>query len=116
MYPGNRSRLENNQAFLQLLATTNPAQRNQLIRTASQDQLNSVCECAHNILRSNVPLSSDQIRKLRKHRSVVYRIADKRVPLGQKRKILEQNGGAIAAILIPVISAIASAVAGALNK
>ena len=105
------SRLRDNQAFLTLLTSASPIQRNQLIRTASKDQLESICECAHNIFRRNVALSPSELSNIRKHREIVYKVASKNVSLPRKRAILEQSGGFLPALLAPIIGTIIGAVA-----
>jgi len=112
MYPVKRSnRFGDNRAFLELLATTNPTQRNQLVRTATQDQLKSICECAYNTLKRNVPLSPRQINTLRKHKGIVYKLVDKGIPLTRKRKLLEQSGGFLPALLAPILGTAIGAIA-----
>ena len=104
-------RVNKHEAFLDLLSSTNPIQRKALIRTASEEQLRSVCECALNILRQQVHLSPKQIAELRKHRSLVYKLADRSIPIPRKRKLLEQSGGVLPALLVPVLSSVLGAVA-----
>ena len=103
-----KGHLDPNISFLKLLCSASSPQRRQLVRIANDNQIQSVCECAHNLLRRNVSLSPRQIAELRKHKTLVYKLADKSIPVAKKRRVLEQSGGGIAAILIPVISAIAS--------
>jgi hypothetical protein len=102
----NLTRIASNEAFLRLLHNTNSRQRKELIRTASKDQILSVCECAFNILRKNVELNPYQIKQLRKAKRIVYTIADKKVPVAEKKKKLEQTGGGafIPLLLAPIVS------------
>jgi len=104
-------RVVENQAFLRLLHNTSAKQRKSLIKTANRAQILSVCECAFNILKRNIPLSPQQISQLRKARNIVYKIADKKVPLPKKQKLLEQSGGFLPALIAPIIGTILGAVA-----
>ena len=97
------SRVSSNEAYLRLLHDTNSKQRKQLIKIGNSDQINSVCECAFNILRKNITLNPTQLSKLRRYRKFVYRVADKKIPISQKRKALEQSGGFLPALLAPIL-------------
>src|SRR5579859_5799729 len=100
-------RLKNNEPFLRYLHCASLRKRKQLLRTASNEELKTLCECAFNILRKNIPLSEDHLRLLRKPKtsSVIYKLANKKIPLGQKRKILVQAGGAFPfALLAPIVA------------
>jgi hypothetical protein len=109
----NYRRLSDNAAFLRLAASTpiNALQQKHLLRTASREQIEAICECAYNILRKNVPLSGRQEGQLRKYRQVVYKLVDKRLPVTKRKKlIVQQTGGFLPALLAPVIGAILGAV------
>lgn len=97
------NRLAENADFLKLLHTASARQRKQLIRIASKEQILAVCECAFNVLGKRVPLSSSQLKKLRKYKKFIYRIVDKRVPVPEKRRVLEQSGGFPFALLAPIV-------------
>jgi len=99
-------RVYRNQDFLRLLCKTTAPQRKALVRTATTDQIESICECALNVLRKNVPLTPSEIVKLRKNKRVIYKLADKRVPVSKKRKKLEQAGGFLPALLVPILSTV----------
>jgi len=101
-----KHRVFENAAFLRLLHDASAKQRSQLIKTASKDQVLSVCECVFNVIKKNIIPSPSQTAKLRTKRKVAYMIADKSVPLSEKRIILEQNGGFIPALIAPLIGTV----------
>jgi hypothetical protein len=105
------SRIQVNDAFLRLLHNTNSRQRKELIRTASKDQILSVCECAFNILQKNVQLTPYQLKQFRKAKRIVYKIADRTVPINTKKKVLEQSGGFLPLLLAPIVGSILGALA-----
>jgi len=109
-----KSRTKNlraNDAFLKLLCNTTTVQRKQLLRTATNNQVLSVCECVHNILKKNIPLSQQQFKKLRKCKAVLYKLANQKSSVAQRKRVLEQSGGFLPAIIAPIIGAILGAVA-----
>ena len=112
----NISRIKKNEAFLRLVHNTNSKQRKELIRTASKDQILSVCECAFNILRKNVGLSPPQVTQLRKAKKIVYLIVDPKVSVAKKKKILEQSGGFLPLLLAPILGSVLGGIAEHLIK
>ena len=74
--------------------------------------MNSICECVLNVLNGNVKLSGCVTRKLRKHKAVLCKVADKRVPISSKKKLIVQRGG----FLLPLLSAVLPALATLIFK
>jgi hypothetical protein len=69
--------------------------------------INCLCECARNIIKGNVPLSTAQLKALRRKRQALKQLVLKKTSLLKKKKIV-QSGGFLGAILGPIISAISS--------
>ena len=68
-------------------------------------------DCARNLVEGNIRPPKAKMKKLKQMKNGIRLLARKSVPLKRKKKLLTQKGGAIGAILVPIISAIASAVA-----
>jgi len=62
-----------------------------------------LCECAKNIIKGNVKLSSTQRRKICCRKKLFRKLALKKTSLTERRKIV-QKGGYICALLGPIIS------------
>ena len=109
------SRLPANEAFLRLVGSksTSPKQRREVLRTASNEQVKSLCECAYNILKRNVPVTPAQLQDLRRHKKLMYMLADRSVPVDAKRRRIQQRGGFIVALLRPIASALLGALLSA---
>ena len=71
----------------------------------ADDLVCSVCECARNLLKGNVPLTSDQKRKLARHKGALRKIVKKETPATQKKKIV-QRGGFLGAVLGPLVGSV----------
>src|SRR5579859_4698771 len=102
-------RLKNNADFLRYLHAANLRKRKHLIKHASREELKSLCECAFNLIRKNVTPTPKQLRELSrpKVKKLVYRLADKRIPLADKRRQLIQAGGGFPfALLAPIVTTI----------
>jgi hypothetical protein len=83
-----------------LLKALTPKERKALLKTCGNDRIKSICECAYNVLRGNVPLSPKQKRQLRKHKQTLRRLVKRGECWSKKRQYLVQRGGGI---LIPLL-------------
>ena len=79
--------------------------RSMLIKHAPNSVIQCIAECCHNVLKGNVPLSESQKRSLHSKREHLRQVASKSVPIPEKRKILNQKGGFLPA-LIPIIASV----------
>jgi hypothetical protein len=100
-------RLKRNLTFLDLLVKAKKPQRSALINTASNDQLQCICDCAVNILNENIPLTDSQYRKLSRVQKHIRYIANSKDQLDNK-KVVIQKGGFLPILLTPILSAAAS--------
>ena len=108
MTSNDNNRLAANEAFLRLLHSAHPEQRRQLIKTAAREQILSVCECAHNILESNVILTPKQLDKLRTFRKFVRTVVDRKISISAKKTKLQHSGGFLPTLLEPIIESLTS--------
>jgi hypothetical protein len=100
-------RLERNLTLLDLLSKTTKAQREALIKTSTQDQLQCICDCAANILKENIHLTDEQFKRLKRFQKHLRYLADSSDNLENKRLVI-QNGGFLPILLTPILSAAAS--------
>ena len=102
--------LKKHHNFLYILARSHPSQKKALIRTASNEQLKSLCEICLNVLGGNIPIN---LQKLKKYKKLLRALADKKFSVQRKKRILlNQSGG-----FLPVIApAIISALGGILGR
>jgi hypothetical protein len=102
-------RLKDQKALLKMLAKADSKERKKLLNGASDETVKCICECALNTLRRNVPLTEDQLRRLRRHKHTLRYLADRRVSLPNKRKKVKQAGGFLIPLLLPIIGSILAA-------
>lgn len=97
-----------NSALLQALVHASPQQRKALIKYADKTLVRHICECSLNILKGNIPLKKSEKHSLKKYKSTLRRLTDKRQKsVEKKKKILNQKGGSIIPLIIgPVIAAL----------
>ena len=89
-------------AILKKLHTATPAQRKKLLAGNNKNLMRCLCECAKNILKGNVPLTTPQKKALRRHRQKLNKLVLKKTPAKTKKKIV-QSGGFLGAILSPIV-------------
>lgn len=101
-------RLKAHAPYLHVLANGSAKQREGILHGADRELIYCLCECALNILRGNVKLSNTQKNKLRKFKSNLRILADKKVGLANKRKLLlRQRGGWVASLIAPILGSLA---------
>lgn len=110
-------RLQRNATKLKRLRKASKAMRKQMLQQnlADTDFIQCICECSKNILNGNVPLTNRQMTKLRRKKMSMRNLADKRVSITKKKKII-QTGGFLGAILGPVVSVLGGLLGNFLPK
>lgn len=109
-YLTDMERLQRNKAFLQQLRRKN--ERVKKLKNANMDNIKLFADCAKNLVEGNISIPKSKMRKLKVMKEGIRLLARKSVPLKKKKRILVQRGGAIASLLIPIISTIAGLIAG----
>ena len=85
--------------------------KRKLVKECDKNLIDCFCECSKNILKGNVPLKKNQLRKLRREKHSLRKLALKKTSLKAKRKIL-QKGGFLGALLTPVLTVLGSLMSG----
>ena len=78
--------IQSNVHILHALKKARPKLHRAIIANSDKELLNSINECALNVLRGNVKLSDCKKRKLHKFKRQLRTIVDKLVPLARKKK------------------------------
>jgi len=58
-------RLERNVSLLNVLSKASNKQRKAILKTATRDQINCICDCCNNILKENISLTDKELEKLK---------------------------------------------------
>ena len=94
--------------ILRVLCTgLNDNQRLSLVRYAEKEFIVCLCECALNILRGTVPLSSESETKLSKYAKILRFLANRGKTVSSKKKIICQRvagGGFLTTLLTPILA------------
>ena len=103
-------RIRSNYHRLHVLKDSSPKLRRAILAHSDRELINSVGECALNVLQGNVKLSKRKKRRLHKFRRQLRTVADRHVPLPRKKKVIIQSGGFLVPLLSAVLPTIASLV------
>jgi hypothetical protein len=79
------------------------AERRRLLDDADDSLVQCICETAHNCLKSNIPLTRAQYRKLSRHKNTLRLLSRKGDSISKKRKIIKQSGGFVLPLLAPLL-------------
>jgi hypothetical protein len=94
-------RIKKNYHALNVLKSAQPKLRNAKISNCNRELFNCISECILNVLNGNLKVSDCAKQKLRKHKSVLRKVADKRVTPSAKKRLINQRGG----FFLPLLSA-----------
>ena len=108
-----KARFRKHYKDLQKLQKAKAKLRKRILRSAPPGLIKTITDCAHNVLKGNVPLSSKQISVLRRHRKKLERLANPK--LKSKRRYLIQNGGVLPALLGPLLTVGSTLLSGLLR-
>lgn len=95
--------------FLQLLARSHPKQKNALLKSANNAQIESICEICLNILNGNIPAN---VTKLKKYKNLLRMLSKKTCSLQKKKKMLINQSGGFLPIIAPALISALGAVLG----
>lgn len=95
--------------LLDALAKAKPSERKILLKNSNFGVVKSIVECIENVLNGNVKLDKNRLKKLKKYKNQLRKIyASGKKWTSKKKVIIQTGGGFLPALLLPVISAIAS--------
>lgn len=104
------NRLNSHKHFLHVLKNATPKARKAILQTADDDLIKALLECVINTLNGNHKVTPKVKSKLCKFKNCFRKLANPKVSLKKKRKLLIQKGG----FLIPLLTSILSGLVGRL--
>lgn len=80
-----------------------------MLKSSNFGLIKSIVECIENVLDGNVKLDKNRIKKLKKYKNQLRKIYTSGKKWTSKKKVIVQTGGAfLPALLVPIISALAT--------
>jgi hypothetical protein len=101
-------RIKSNYHALNVLKSAQPKLRKAIISNCNRELLNCISECILNVLNGNLKVSDCAKQKLKKHKSVHRKVADKRVTSSAKMRLIHQRGGFLLPLLTAVLPTLAN--------
>ena len=93
--------MERHQAFLDLLCTASPKQRNALLRTASKSQLLFLAEIIHNYLKGVIPTESAEVKSFSSSKHILRRLSLKSIV--KQGRYINRHSAIIASFLKKIL-------------
>lgn len=79
--------------LLKVLIKASKKQRKALLKVADRTWIEAICECALNLVKGNVALSSTERKRLSPYKNHLRALSNPNVTLRRKRKLISQQGG-----------------------
>lgn len=109
-------RLKKFEPHLQALA--NSQETKKVLAQSPDEVIHILCEIIYNVLKGHVPLSKEQIKRLKPHRKILRQVLSccnsktKRINVKKGRQYINQTGGALPLILSTLLPIIGKAFLG----
>jgi len=97
-----KNRIKSNYHALNVLKSAQPKLRKAVISNCNREHLICMSECILNVLNGNLKVSDCAKQKLKNHKSVIRKVAVKRVTSSAKKRLINQRGG----FLLPLLSTV----------
>jgi len=85
--------------------------RKAILENSDNDFVKALADCALNLVNGNVKVPVAQMKRIGRHRKIIREMAKKRNSIKMKKKLCEQKGGFLPALLVPVLAAVTGLVA-----
>ena len=105
------TRLKKNIGLLNQVYKARPKLRKAIIQNANKDTIQCLCECCYNILNGNIPLSPQQVKRLKRYSRELRFLGSKQGSVKQKQELLAQKGGLVVSVLAPLLATAATLLA-----
>lgn len=92
-------RVKDHWTFVKLVLESRGVQRNAIIQSARREQIITLAEIAHNVLRGVFDLTEDEFSLLLKNRHYIRKFACKGVSIPEKKALFCQHGTRLVALL-----------------
>ena len=105
------SSLRKNLMILRKLSKSKPKVRKEFLKHADKELVRCICECAHNTIYNNVPVTKPQLKRLSRHKRMLRRLAKKGESWKKKKQaIVRQKGGFLLPLLAPILGTFLSSI------
>lgn len=110
------TRLEVTRGFIKTLAKCSPQRRKRVLENATNNELKALFELCLNMKLGNLPIDAEQFRRFKRHKTTFDTLANRRISIRKKRKIVNQKGGFVAAVAKFALPLLTHIIASQLSK
>jgi hypothetical protein len=90
-------------------------ERKKFLSACCPEFVDTLSECCKNVLKGNVPLKAFQLKKLRRYKKVLRKVASSKASNADRRQLLVQKGGFLGLLLKPLLGIATSLFGGLLG-
>ena len=65
---------------------------NRIIDEGGMELVHCICDCVHNILQGNIPITEEEKERFKKHKHCLRKLVKKKTPDREKLKIVQEGG------------------------
>jgi len=87
---------------------------NNFLRSCNKEFIHGVCECIRNLLKGHIPIKSNHLKCLTRHKKTLRKLALKKTSLNARKKIM-QKAVFLGALIAPLIAGLASLIGGCMS-
>ena len=93
---------------VRILNLATPKARQEIVRAGNKQLLDCISECCLNVLNGTIPLTNAQKSKLVKHKKILRRLANEKLSVAKRKKVIQSGKGFLGALLVPAVSLLTS--------
>ena len=92
-------RVLKNLELLKALNECGSVKKREILESVNPEVVNAVCDCIHNVLQGNIPISNLSKEKLQKKKTILRKLTKRGTTAKDRRKILTQKGSGLFPLL-----------------
>ena len=109
-------RIQKHFGILEYLKDLSPKDQKKFIENSSSELLKTISEICLNLLKGKVNLSPADLKKLKKYKTQIISLSQKRHSVKTRRKLCNQRGGFIGSLIATILPALISTIVTATQK
>jgi hypothetical protein len=96
--------------YLHVLLGANPKLRKAILEHSSAEQIDVLSQCCLNFLHGTFKVQPGELLQLRKRKSTIRSIANRRIKTPDRRKLLVQQGNGFLSLILPAAISLLSTI------
>ena len=110
------TRVKHHVGVLEYIRDLNEKERSQFVKGCNSELLKTLSELCLNLLKGNICISPNDLKKLRKYKQEIITLSEKRHSLKKRRIVCSQKGGFIGTLISTILPTVIGAIISATQK